>query len=936
MKQSFQTESQLQQQLMEDFYPILTHRPLLAMKRCIPVIQPQRVVRPRLTDYLSKEIGHRLTFISAPAGSGKTTLLNEWARQHLDTVAWISLDKKDNNLTRFWRYVIDALKTLLEDIGEYVLPLLYTIQPPSFDSILTMLLNALTGLSDHFTLILDDYHLIDNRVIHKTMTFFLEHLPPYMHVMIASRVHSPLPLARLRASSQLIELQAADLFFTIDETSVFLQKTMGLDLSSEFVAQLQRATDGWIAGLQLAALSLQRGENSSHFTSVFNGNHRYILDYLTEEVFCQQSERIQTFLLHTAILDRLSGPLCDTLMAANDGWVMLERLEQANLFLIPLDAQRQWYRYSQLFRDFLRNRLQRTHPDLVPLLHTLASLWFEQNDLLSEAVDHALAAKDFNRAARLINQVGETLVRNGEVSILSRWLERMPDQFIHLHPRLCLFRSLGYAMNCQLTSAEAWLRYAKNGCENLMSFELPGEAMAEAAPDLSNRHTESGDANLPGEIFTLEMYLAVAQGDISRSIEAATLAFKYLSEHDLLSRSVVTLNLGVAYTLSGEILAATRAFTEASKVSQASGNNYTTLVALCSLALMQSAQGQLHAAIRTYQEGIQLAVGKSRQSLPYASMAFTGLGGILYEQHKLEAATRHLIEGIELSKQWGSKEYIIYGSAILAGVKKVQGNDDEALDLLAQASEQMKGQHLPIWVAPFVSTYHIRLLLMMGKRAAAAQLAEKSVLGEFEYGTWARIHLAQNQPEKALELLAPQIPLLEASKQVRKCIEFRMLQALAYSQLNEIARSLLALQQSLFQAQAEEFIHLFVDEGEPMAALLAKVLEMQRSSSSYQVSTEYIGKLLCILGKHTENHIISNQSGDGSVESSAAVTKYLSEREVELIRLIASGMSNSEIAQQLVLAESTIKWHLKNIYSKLNVHNRTQLLLRARELRLSQ
>ncbi|GCE17638.1 hypothetical protein [Dictyobacter kobayashii] len=436
---------------------------LLITKLLIPSTRPHVVFRSKLINQLQEVLQRKITFISTPAGFGKTTLLSEWAQQKHCPVAWVSLDKGDNDLIRFWSYLINALETLYPGIGEHTLALLHTPQSSSFEAVITMLINALMTIEEHFVLVLDDYHVIETTPIHDSVSLLLEHMPPYMHIVIASRTMSPLPLPRLRARGQLLALDATDLYFTTEETLEFFNQTMQLDITLDVATKIQARTEGWIAGLQLAALSLQRGTDISHFLTVFNGGHRYILDYLTAEVFSQQSEEVQHFLLHTAILNQLSEPLCNVLTGRENGQIMLELLEQGNLFIIPFDEKRHWYRYSQLFGDFLYNRLQYLYPQLVLVLHRRASAWYEQNNFMAEAVDHSLAATDFERAVRLIRRVGKIFEQNGEITTLLRWLNTLPEHLVCKEPQLCLLRGWGLATTGQLSEAQLWLRYAKKG-----------------------------------------------------------------------------------------------------------------------------------------------------------------------------------------------------------------------------------------------------------------------------------------------------------------------------------------------------------------------------------------------------------------------------------------------------------------------------------------
>lgn len=903
-----------------------------ATKFYIPRLREQLVHRPHLVKQLQQGMAHALTLISAPAGSGKTTLLAQWLFEGSVPVAWLSLGPEDNDPACFFTSVIAALRSVAASIGTSALALLRTSGFSQVETVLALIINDLVSeIEQDVALVLDDYHAIEDATVHRGMTFLLEHLPLQMHLFLATRVDPPLPLARLRAKGELAEVRATDLSFNVVEAGTFLGETMGLTLSHGEIEMLESRTEGWVTGLQLIGLLLKSHYDLSRFLTDFTTYNRFVVDYLNEEVFCRQPKYIQHFLLHTAIADRLSGPLCDILTNDKNGQMTLERLEQINLFLIPLDLEKRWYRYHQLFRDFLRRRLEETYPEKITTLYQRASVWCEQNHLITEAVDYALAASDVERVAQLIVQIGRDFERNGEVAVVSHWLDKLPEQLIRLYPELCRLRCWLCVAHGQLGAAEIWLHDAKKA--------LPLEAITEGTSSPDHRSDiEPDEVDLFGTIFTLEAYIAISQGDIARCIEVSTKASRYLTEQHVFMQSVISFTLGVTYTVMGNAIAAAKAFKDASIFSQMAGNDYILLLALCGLASTQVAQGYLLTATETYQQAQQLTRNKKHRLNPYAGMAQVGLAGILYEWNDLDTAADHLIKSLDTSRRWGNKEYIAYGCILFAAVKEAQSNSKGAMELFDQVNEQMSEYQLPIWCTSFVAACQTRLLLRQGKVEEATKWARKSFLGEFELVTQIRLFIAQRQPQKALEVLAQQLPLIDASQHRQKMIEFRMLQALAHYQCGNIPESILVLQQSLSMAEAEGYIRLFVDMGEPMAVLLSKVLDVQRrkrNDTAYPVSSSYIRKLLSILEKSPEENAYPKQGEKNLMVSPLLLTTPLREREIEVIRYIAAGMSNNEIARQLVVAKSTVQWHIKNVYAKLHIHNRTQLIIKARELGLS-
>ncbi|MBA3531650.1 MAG: LuxR family transcriptional regulator, partial [Ardenticatenales bacterium] len=853
--------------------------PLLATKLHLPVPRAKAVLRPRLIARLNEGLHRKLTLISAPAGFGKTTLVSEWVAGCGRQTAWLSLDEADNDSTRFLAYLVAALQTIAAPIGERVLGMLQFPQPPPPESILTTLLNEIATLPTTIVLVLDDYHLIDAKPIDNALTFLLDHLPPQMHLVIATREDPPLPLARLRARNQLTELRATDLRFTPAEAAGFLNQVMGLHLSAEDIAALETRTEGWIAGLQLAAISLQGHQDTSRFIQSFTGSHHFVMDYLVEEVLHHQPASIQTFLLHTSILDRLCGPLCDAVLLdpAASGQETLEYLERANLFLIPLDNERRWYRYHHLFADLLRQRL---HQSIDPsTYHIRASQWYEENNLQIEAFHHAAAANDVERAERLITGEGIPRHFRGAMTAILDWLASLPKPVLDARPSLSARYASLLLVTGQTTGVEEKLQ------------------AAEAALQDSELSNESRD--LIGQIAAARATLALTRYQVETMIVQSRRALEYLSPDTLSSRASALWTLGYAYQLQGERTGASQAFAESIAISQASGNIFTTILATIGLGNMQEAETQLPLAAQTYRHVLQLA---GDQPLQIIYEAHLGLARVLYQWNDLEAAEQHGRQSLHLARQYDKMiDRFIVCEVFLARLKLARGDVTGAAAMLSQTDQSACQQNF-VHRLPEIAAAQVLTLLRQGHLAAAAHLAQSHNLPI----TQARVHLAQGDASTALVTLETLRQQAEAKAWADERLNVMVLQALAHDALGEKEQALQRLGEVLALAKPGGFIRLFADEGPPMAHLLS-------GAAAQGMMPDYVATLLA-----TFEATLSTQP----------LIEPLSQRELEVLRLIAQGLSNGEISERLFLALDTVKGHNRRIYDKLHVQRRTEAVAR--------
>ncbi len=873
--------------------------PLLQTKLYIPPIRPELVSRPRLIERLNAGLHRKLTLVSAPAGFGKTTLVSEWVTGCERLTAWLSLDEGDNDPTRFLTYLIAALQTIAANIGAGVLAVLQSPQSPSTESILTALLNEITTIPDHFVLVLDDYHVIDAKPVDHALTFLLEHLPPQMHLVIATREDPHLPLARLRARGQLTELRAADLRFTSSEAADFLNQMMGLNLSAEDIAALETRTEGWIAGLQLAAISMQGHQDAASFIESFTGSHHFVLDYLMEEVLHQQTESVQTFLLRTSILDRMCGPLCDAVLPApsTSGQETLEYLERTNLFIVPLDSERRWYRYHHLFGDLLRQRLGK--PKEFAEFHLRASQWHEENGDLGAAFHHAIAAGDFVRAAGLAEAAWQGMEESFQTAAWLGWVKTLPETVIRARPALCVQLGWAFSLAGEPETSEIHLQNAEQA--------LAGAAdKAELKP-------------LPGSIALARAYNAQMQGNLADTVKYAEQAIRLIPENDINLRSRAAITLESTHWASGNLESAIRALGDWMESMTRLGNHVFVVASAFGVGDLLVGLGRLSEAERTYQDALQLAAQHGPEAEHITAHHHLGLSMIYRQRGDDTLAAHHLKRAAELGLQttpvWLHRWHVAQ-----AQLKEAAGDLETALALLDEAKRVYIQSAVPD-LRP-IAALKARIYLKQGRpdkaRAWAAERGlsladEVSYLHEFEHLTLARLEIANPQVNA---LLARLVQAAEAQKRRGSALDILLVQALAHEAQGNHPQALAALERALSLAEPEGYISIFVDEGPPMAALL-------REAAKHCTVSEYARQLLAAFGK-----------AEGRTPVTQLLIEPLSEREQEVLKLLRTDLNGPEIARHCMVSLSTIRTHTQNIYAKLGVNNRRAAVRRAEELDL--
>lgn len=881
---------------------------ILTTKLYLPPPLPQVLARPRLLERLEDGRKATLTLLSGPPGYGKTTLLSVWAADHPGEVAWLALEEGDNDGARFLHYLMAAIQTVAPEIGSgATVSLEHGKQPPP-EATLAPVLNQLAASDLELSLVLDDYHVIEVEPVHSAVTYLLEHSPPNLHLVLATRADPPLPLSRLRGRGQLVELRAADLAFHPQEAAEFLQKVVGLELPPQDIATLSLRTEGWPAGLRMAAISLKDHDDPAGFVRTFGADDRHVVDYLVDEVLARQTEEVRRFLLDTSILERLSGQLCEAVMDEGElqGQAMIEKLEAANLFLLPLDDKRIWYRYHRLFADLLRERLRGLDPERPALLHRRASVWYIQqaessssSATISEAVHHALLGGDPASAAELIEVEAEPTLMRSELETFLHWVESLPESALSNRPRLRALQAL-VGLIC-------------------------GRSLEEVNHSLDRVTKEDPQGAYAGEVATVRAMQATFRGDGKATAQLSKEALEVLPEESLFLRTLLIDNLGLAYLMMGDFPAAIEALEEAARMGERIGNVLAAAGAWSNIAGLHVTAGRLHQAVEIFERVLDLTQDPTGRRLPAAGKALMGLGLVSREWNDTQTAERYFHEAIICFEQYGDIGSVVAHLTLAimqleSGELKVAREHLEEAELIAVASESTELDDR------LVHALWAHMALAEGDTGAAQRWIENVRrrtsdesfyhLHELEQTTLARVLLGTGQPQDALEILVKVRRGAETLGMDKRLAEILVLQSLAFEAVGERDHALTALETALHIGEPEGFVRTFVIEGEPMGRLL-------HEAARRGITPEYIGRLLAAF-PHTEPEPVL--LGD--------MIEPLSERELEVIALLAEGSTNAEIAQHLHLALSTVKWHTSNIYGKLGVKNRAQAAARARSLGL--
>jgi LuxR family transcriptional regulator, maltose regulon positive regulatory protein len=886
---------------------------LLSTKLYIPPTRDTLVARPRLTAILSNALVKSFTLVSAPAGYGKTTLVSSWLRETGIPSAWLSLEESDNDPVSFLQYLLTTLQKVIPTIRIDLLDLVEGIQPASLQALMNILINEIAKIDSQFVLVLDDFHLIQNQLILDTVAFLLDHIPAQqMHLMLITRTDPPLLLSRLRARKQMVEIRAAQLRFTPDEVAALINGEMGFDLSDRQISAMYVRTEGWVAGLQLAGLSMEGCQDVPGFINAFSGSHHYIVDYLADEVLKRQDEQTRTFLLQTSILSRMCASLCDSMVVMGDekqqldGQTMLETLERMNLFIIPLDEERRWYRYHHLFADALNRCLEYQYPELLPKLYQRASEWYEKNGLIGEAIQCALSAGDQERVAQLVEQNGCYLLMSGEVLTLLKWLETV-EQYFPAHPWLVIQKGWALSIAGRMEQAEKAFQIAE---KLVITLE-----------------TNADVNSMVGTISAGRAYWANIQGNIPEAARLAQQAMDLLPDTDPMScsmRSVATGTLAKTKWMIGDFHQARQIYDQAVEICQATNNDEMLINTNADIAVILMEQGQLRKAEQLLLETLKTAIRPDGQRLPLSAGIYSELSKVYYEWNQLEQSEHYAHQCLEVSQQWGNVEQQAIGIIMSAKLEQANGNIEKAQVMMRTADQLNRDNHLYIWNSIWIEAALDRFWLSLGSLERVSQRIKASEINpadeityllEAKYITLLRWLLACEDYETALGLAERMLQKAQNDHCILQVVELLVLEALAYLGKKETAVAVTTLGRSVALAQPEGYKRVFLDEGE----LVQKLLHLVKSN---QDATGYARELL-------------ESSGPISAITPVPIQlliEPLSGREIEVLKLIEAGLSNQEIGSRLFISITTVKKHISNIYAKLDVKTRTQAVSRAKEL----
>ena len=886
----------------------------LETKLFLPPRDTTWVSRFRLDEKLSEGFGRKLSLVSAPAGFGKTTVVVDWIHRKNIPAAWFSVDDRDNDPLHFLIYIILAIQSLRKDIGGDALKMLRSAEPPPTESILISLINDVLLLPTDFSLIIDDYHAIDTGEVHDLIVFLLENLPDQMHVVIVTRSDPPLPLmARFRSQNQLTELRAADLSFTADEIDDLFNETLKYKLSTVDIEMLETRTEGWIAGLRLAALSLQGREDRSSFIQTFKGDNRYIADYLIEEVLNRQPETVQNFLLQTSILDRLSGSLCDAVTSQKNSQQIIGNLEMANLFVIPLDDERRWYRYHHLFAELLEQRLRSTQIEILPDLHRRASRWFTENGYKNEAVEQAFLAEDFSLAVSLIEELAEVVWDRARDSQLLRWLKKLPGELLQVNPKLCIFYARELFKSGFLDEAEKKLQTA----EQLL---------------ISGADGDLAEKGLLGRIAVIRAYIAIRTGAADTVIDFSKLALELLPENDLNWRGVAATTLGLGYGWN-KLVDSQEALSEAMEICRVAGNIYYEIFAGSLLGSVLMRRGKIKESYDLCRKLLRLAIDNGIEQTGITGSLYLNLGGISSEWNDIDEGIRLIERGIKMSQI--GRDPVVLASCYLSLQRSFIYRMDfaGALALIDKMNEIDSDYTLPIWITNTISALNVFCLLSSGDLNAAVQWVKDrglridgklDHLREVEYLAMAHILVAQGNLDEAEHLLQRLIKKAIADDQNYLLIEMRLWRSVALKLKGDPTSAMTELKSALSIGEPGGILMMFANKGKPVVDMLEEIVsvgERNHDAAKEGFSLAYVKKIIIAFKS------VMPPKMD-------ALMDPLSERELEVLHLIAAGLSNRDIGEKLFISLNTVKTHTRNINSKLDATSRTSAVARAKELNL--
>jgi LuxR family maltose regulon positive regulatory protein len=901
---------------------------LLATKLYVPRPPAALVVRRRLGDTLTGGLAAELILVSAPAGFGKTAMLADWIRRGSRPAGWLSLDAGDNDPVRFWRHVAAALDRVCPGIAEQVAPLLGPPAPDSFEGPVTALINELADRASdtEVLMVLDDYHVIEDGQVHASVRFLLEHRPPGLRLVLASRSDPPLQLSRLRARGQLAELRAADLRFTVDEAAALLSRAVGADLPGGLVAALSGRTEGWAVGLHLAGLSLRGHDNAADFVAAFSGSNRHVLDYLAAEVLDRQPAEMREFLLETSVLGRLSGELCDAVTGRTGGQAMLEAVERAGLFLTPVDEVRGWWRYHPLFADLLRARLREDRLAALPDLHSAAAAWFEGRGLVHEAIEHALAAGHADWAAGMIERNFDTMLNRAEGAMAYRWVAALPAGMVASRPRLGLAQAVWMMLRGGLAEAEQLLADAERALES--GSGEPGERLDGSVSLL---------ANVPAMIALTRSRIARRRGETEQMDAFARQARALLSGDDRALSPLVDSHIALADWMHGRTAEAERTLAAAVAGEHTAAGRFFAVSTAWDLGKVRQAQGDLDGALRAYERALEIGTGAG-PLLPLTGIAYLGMADVLYERDDLDAAAQHAADGIALCRRLTDTQPLAQGFARLAWIRQARGDRAGALETMTEAWQLAPRQVVAGLLNP-VPAQRARLQLARGDVAAAADWTRQSGVSagdepdyrtEPEHLVLARVLLAQDHPDAVAALLERWLSAAVKAGRTASTIQISALLALAHAASGDQVGALSTLGGALALARPQQHVRVFADEGAPMAALLRQFAAAHRAGQSEAASVpdDYLARVLAASGRRPAGP--SEPAGNRAAAHSLA--EPLTGRELEVLALLATGRSNQGIAADLTVTLDTAKKHVSHILAKLSAASRAEAVARARAL----